>query len=273
MSSIGRTGQWASAVVTSFQHYSRRRPYHIISLLKVICLGAQNKIKNVAVGSIFDVQIMSVYPYKSCLGLEVVQISKLHDDIRRRGAKKHKNSQKTEQTPRGALIYLYIKRPGAFFFALFREGGPVGRVHDARRCAKRTCYRSGKERFAACRGRNSRGILLSLHTYSSIQVFVFTFVSRPVDSTRPNQHFFLSGNAPEGAFCPIFVLKNASGTLQTYPGALFRKCFTECSGGVYSILYGIYLRNIEINYGGLNKISSEKKCYKKDQCASTKEGT
>ena len=109
--------------------------------------------------------------------------------------------------------------PGGFVFALFREEGPVGRAHDSRRCAIRTCYRSGEGRFAACSGRNSTGIFFSLHIYSSIQVFFNTFVSRPVDSTRPDQHFFSFC-----AFCPIFVLKNA-------PGALSRNCFMKRPGG------------------------------------------
>ena len=137
----------------------------------------------------------------------------------------------------------------------------MGRAHDALRCSKRTCCRSGKGRFAAGSGQNSTGIFFSLHIYSSIQVvFYFFFVSRPVDSTRPElfygpphvfllivsslayngsvgvagelrhdglvrficsvcrtktererewcvwyaPNFFLSGNAPGGAFCPIF---------------------------------------------------------------------
>ena len=54
-----------------------------------------------------------------------------------------------------------------------------------------------------------------------IKFFFLLFVSRPLDSTRPDQYFFLSGNAPGGAFCPIFVLKNAPGTLQTPPGRYF----------------------------------------------------
>ena len=44
-------------------------------------------------------------------------------------------------------------------------------------------------------------------------------------------NFSLSGNAPGGAFCPIFVLKNA-------PGALFQNCLWSAPGGVYSVLYG-----------------------------------
>ena len=52
---------------------------------------------------------------------------------------KTRKKQKTEQTPRDALFYFIEKRPGAFFFELFREEGPVGRAHDTRRCAKRTC--------------------------------------------------------------------------------------------------------------------------------------
>ena len=99
----------------------------------------------------------------------------------------------------------------------------MGRAHGTRRCVKRICCRSGNGGFAACSGRKSTGTFFSLHIYSSIQAFFFTFVSRPVDSTRPDQHFFLSGNGGD-AFCPILVLKNA-------PGALFWNYFMERSGG------------------------------------------
>ena len=38
-----------------------------------------------------------------------------------------KIAKKTEQTPQGASIFLFIeKRPGAFFFTPFREEGLVG---------------------------------------------------------------------------------------------------------------------------------------------------
>ena len=111
----------------------------------------------------------------------------------------------------------------------------MGRAHDTRRCAKRTCCLSGKRRFAACSGRNST---VSLHIYSSIQVFFLSFVSRPVDSTRRDQHFFLSRNTPGGAFCPILVLENAPGTLKTPWGRYFRIVLWNAPGGVYSVLYG-----------------------------------
>ena len=111
----------------------------------------------------------------------------------------------------------------------------MGRAHDTRRCAKRICCRSGNGGFAACSGRKSTGTFFSLHIYSSIQAFFFTFVSRPVDSTRPDQHFFLSGNGGD-AFCPIIVLKNAPGTLQTPRGRYFGIILWNAPGGVYSVL-------------------------------------
>ena len=49
--------------------------------------------------------------------------------------------------------------------------------------------------------------------------------------------FFLSGNAPGGTFCPIFVLKNAPGTLQTPRGHYFGIVLWNTQGGVYSVLY------------------------------------
>ena len=104
------------------------------------------------------------------------------------------------------------KRPGALFFALFRVEGPVGRAHDTRRCAKRICCRSGKGRFVACSGRNSTGIFLNLHIYSSIQALKKNFCL----------FFFFFWKHPWGPLLPysIFFLKNA-------PGALFRNCFME----------------------------------------------
>ena len=51
-------------------------------------------------------------------------------------------------------------------------------------------------------------------------------------------NFFDSGNAPGGAFCLIFVLKNAPGTLQTPRGRYFRIVLWSAPGGVHSVLYG-----------------------------------
>ena len=61
---------------------------------------------------------------------------------------------------------------------------------------------------------------------------LFTFVSRPVDLTRPDQHFFPYWKRPGGAFCPIFAFKNV-------PEALFQNILRNAPGGVYSVLYGI----------------------------------
>ena len=79
--------------------------------------------------------------------------------------KSQKHAKNGANAP-GRLIYFILlknarvrcKRPGAFYFVLFREEGSVGRAHDTRRCSKRTCCRSGKGRFAACSGWNSMGI-------------------------------------------------------------------------------------------------------------------
>ena len=126
------------------------------------------------------------------------------------------------------------KRPGAFFFALFREEHLVGRAHDTRRCTKRNCCRSGKGRFAACSGRKSTGIFFSLHIYSSScnSSFFFYIVSRPVDSTRPDQQLVSFWRRPEGAFCPILFYK-------TPRGRYFGIVLWNAPGGVYSVLYGI----------------------------------
>ena len=75
--------------------------------------------------------------------------------------------------------------------------------------------------------------------------FFFLLVSRPVDSTRPDQHFFLSGNGGD-AFCPILVLKNAPGTLQTPRGRYFEIILWNAPGGVYSVLYGMYIPRIHL---------------------------
>ena len=103
-------------------------------------------------------------------------------------------------------FYLFIEKrpgyaanaPGRAFSCLF-ERKAVGRAHDTRRCAKRTCCRSVKGRFAACSGRNSTDIFFLLDQWTQhVQTNIF----------------FVFENAPEGAFCLIFVLKNAPGTLQ-----------------------------------------------------------
>ena len=87
------------------------------------------------------------------------------------------------------------KRPGAFFFALFREEGPVGRDHNTR-CAKRTCWPSGKGRFAACSGRNGTGIFVFLTIYSSNQ-------TSGLNTTRPT--FFPLWKSPGRRLLPYFL--------------------------------------------------------------------
>ena len=97
------------------------------------------------------------------------------------GALKSQKHAKNGANAPGRLVFVFVfltprvrcKRPGASFFVLFREEGPVGRAHDTIRCLKRTCCRSGKGRFAACNGRNSAGVFFSLHIYSPIQVGFF----------------------------------------------------------------------------------------------------
>ena len=72
--------------------------------------------------------------------------------------------------------------------------------------------------------------LFMLYIYSSIQAFFFTFVSRPVDSTRPDQHFFLSGNGG-GRLLPYSCSEKRPGYVANAPGALFRNYFMGRSGG------------------------------------------
>ena len=82
-----------------------------------------------------------------------------------------------------------------------------------------------------------RVFFFSSYLFISSSLFFFTFVSRPVDSTRPDQHFFLSGNASGGASSPNFVLKNAPDTLQTPRGRYFGIVLWNAPGGVSSVLY------------------------------------
>ena len=107
----------------------------------------------------------------------------------------------------------------------FREKRLVGRAHDTRRCAKRTCCRSGKGRFAACSGRNSTGIFFSLHIYSSLSIlaFLLLFVSRTsgLNTTRPTISFWKRAG---GRLLPYFCCENA-------PGALLRNYVMERPGG------------------------------------------
>ena len=108
----------------------------------------------------------------------------------------------------------------------------MGRAHDTRRCVKRTCCRSGKGRFAACSGRNSTGIFFFSSYLFISSSFFFTFC---VSTSGLNTiTFFISVNAPGGALCPIFVLKNAPGTLQTPRGRYFGIVLWNAPGGVYS---------------------------------------
>ena len=123
---------------------------------------------------------------------------------------------------------------GAFFSALFREEGPLWRAHDTRRCAKRTCCRSGKGSFAACSGRNSTGIFflfIFIHQFK----LLFLLVSRLVDPTRPDLHFFPFWKRTRGCLLPYFCSENAR-------GRYFGIVLWNASEGVYSVLYGMPCR-------------------------------
>ena len=72
-----------------------------------------------------------------------------------------------------------------------------------------------------------------IHQFKSF-FFYFCISSRP-------KFLFISANAPGGAFCPAFVLKNAPGTLKTPGGRYFGIVSWNAPGGVYSVLYGIVL--------------------------------
>ena len=99
----------------------------------------------------------------------------------------------------------------------------MGRAHDTRRCAKRTCCRSGKRRFAACSGRNSTGIL-------SIQAFYSTCVSTSgLITTRPA--FFYFWKRPGGRLLPYFCSEKRPGYVANARGTLFQNCFVECPRG------------------------------------------
>ena len=66
----------------------------------------------------------------------------------------------------------------------------------------------------------------SFFPFIFLHQFIFFLLLCLHQSTQNDQTniFSLSGNAPEAAFCPIFVLKNAL-------GALFWNCFIERPGG------------------------------------------
>ena len=116
----------------------------------------------------------------------------------------------------------------------------MGRAHDTRRCAERTCCPSGKGRFATCSGRNRTGIFFPLFIYSSIQAFFFAFVSRPVDSTRPDQQCFSFWKRPGGRLLPYFCSKKRpggaiSGLFYGTPRGAFTPFFTaSCTAFFFS---------------------------------------
>ena len=101
----------------------------------------------------------------------------------------------------------------------------MGRVHDTRRCAKRTCCRSGKGRFAACSERNSTGIFFSLHIYSSIQALKKTFLYLDQWTQYDQTIFFSLWKCLRGRLLPYFCSEKRPGYVVNAPGALFRNCF------------------------------------------------
>ena len=124
--------------------------------------------------------------------------------------KTRKNSQKLAKNGANAPgrldFCLFIeKRPGALFFALFREEDPVGRAHETRRCAKWACCRSGKGRFAACSGRNSMSIFFLFIFIHQFKLFFFFFCvsNSGLNTIRPTIFFFLETS--RGALSTLFL--------------------------------------------------------------------
>ena len=82
-------------------------------------------------------------------------------------------------------------------------------------------------------------VFFFLFIFIHLKLFFFTFVSRPVDSTQPDQFFYLERLG--GGLLPYFCVEKR-------PGVLFRKCFTERPGG--RLLHS--LRYSDTNYNQLS---------------------
>ena len=124
----------------------------------------------------------------------------------------------------------------------------MGRAHGTRRCAKRIYCRSGNGGFAACSGRKSTGTFFSLYALylfiNSSFFFLLLCLDQWTQHDQTNIFFFLETGG--GAFCPILVLKNAPGTLQTPRGRYFGIILWDAPGGVYSVLYGMHIPRIHL---------------------------
>ena len=122
----------------------------------------------------------------------------------------------------------------------------MGRAHGTRRCAKRICCRSGNGGFAACSGRKSTGTFFSLHIFSSIQAFFFYFCvsTSGLNTTRPT---FFSFWKRGGRLLPYSCSEKRPGYVAKTPrGRYFGIILWNATGGVYSVLYGMYIPRIHL---------------------------
>ena len=170
--------------------------------------------------------------------------SKRPDQSKRPGALKiGKKTEKAEQTPRDALFYFILleNAPGRSF-SLFFEKAPWGEPTTREGVRKGPAAEAERDASAACSGRNSTGIFFSLHMS---QAFFLKLLSRPVDSTRPDQRFFSFWKRPGRRLLPYFGSDKRSGYVANAPGALFRNCFMERPGGrlLRSLRYYTYTSN------------------------------
>ena len=92
-----------------------------------------------------------------------------------------------EQTPRGALIYLFLNAPGRYFSRFFERKVPWGEPTTTREGVRKGPAAEAERDASQHAVGGIAWVFFSLHIYSPIQVVFFTFVSRPVDSTRPDQ--------------------------------------------------------------------------------------
>ena len=135
-----------------------------------------------------------------------------------------KTHEKTEEMPRGALIYFKKKTPRDVLFRAFSRGSPRGANPRHEKVCEKDLLPKRKGTLRSIQWRNSTGIFFLLILIHQFKLsFLLLYLDQRTQHDQTN-NFFLSGNAPGGALCPIFVLKNA-------PGALFRNCFMERPGG------------------------------------------
>ena len=157
-----------------------------------------------------------------------------------RGSKNRKNSQKTEQTPQGALISfcdentsrVRCKRPGAFISRFFERKAPWGEPttrEGVRKGPAAEAERDASQHAVSGKARVYVFLIIFIHHFRLY--FLLLCLDQWTQHDQANI-FFPCGNVPGGVFCPIFSEKRPGGAISELfegtPRGAFTPFLTVC---------------------------------------------